>query len=757
MASSRFVVPVVALSVLASSGAAAQTTAGGAPVAPGAPGQGAAPKSEANTLQEVVVTAQRRSENLQKVPITVNAVTGAKLAAGGVANTQDLASVVPGLTFPSTQGTAQPHLRGVGSSVIAIGFENPVALYVDGIYYATPAGSILSLNNVAQIEVLKGPQGTLFGRNSTGGLIQISTREPSQNFHGDVSAGYANYDTSSVEGYVTGGLTSRLGADLAVQLDHQGEGWGYNFGNGKDIYKADSNISLRSKLLWKPLSKTTVAVSMDYESSRSSQGALVQIPGTAAANVFYSSTPAVTTQPAYDANENNGTIQREQGGGASVRVTQDLGVAQLVDTAAYRQERFYFKLDPDLGPLPDLNVASDQSDKQVSEELQLQSQRRSKLQWTLGLFYFHASDRLTDIGIDYGGVARAEFAPGVFLTHTDNAGVQDTDSIAGYGQATYPILPKTNLTLGARLNYEDKSEDASASGVINAFGNTSFMPFGDKTASFSVTKPTWRASIDQAFTDNILGYVSYNRGFKSGGFNLEILDAAPYQTEELDAYEVGLKTQLLDRRLRLNASGFYYNYKNIQVVRYDAGVSDVYNGASAEIYGLDLDVDAAVTRQLTISGGLEVVRDFFVSFPCALYYVGGANTSSAACSSSAAPSLPYQRSASGNELPDTPTFTASVTVDYTLPVFSGNADFDINDSINGGYYAEPDNNLRQAPYNVVNASVRWSPTNDAYFVRLWTKNLSDARYTVQLASSAFQFNYALAAPRTFGLTVGAKF
>lgn len=770
VAKSILVIPFV-VGAMAGGSAAAQPSGGAAPSAvdpataanplSATAGQaGVAAKSPASPagggLQEVVVTAQRRSENLQKVPITVTAVTGAKLAAAGVQDTQDLSSAVPGLTFPSAQGTAQPHLRGVGSSIIAIGFENPVALYVDNVYYATPAGGILSLNNVAQIEVLKGPQGTLFGRNSTGGVIQISTRDPSQAFHGDASIGYGNYNSSSAEGYITGGLTSNLAADLAIQLDHQGDGFGKDFATGKDIYKADSNISARSKFLWKPLSATTVAVSLDFESSRTSQASLIQLPGSAARNLFYSATPSATTQLAYDANENSEPAYIERGGGASVRVTQDLGFAQLVNTTAYRRQRFFFKLDPDLGPLPYLNVASEQADKQVSEELQLQSERASKLQWTVGLFYFHASDTLTHLSLDFDGPARAQFAPGVFLVHADDYGTQDTDSVAGYLQATYPITSKTNVTVGGRVTYEEKSLDASQFGVLNAFGNISSMPFGAKNDSFSVVKPTWRVSIDQKITDDILGYISYNRGFKSGGFNIEVLDAPPYLTEKIDAYEIGLKTQLLNRRVRLNASGFYYSYDNLQVVKYENGVSDVFNGASAEIYGLDIDLDWAVTQKLTISGGLEAVHDSFTSFPCAEFYDRAA-VGSPACTTSTAATLPYDQSAAGNKLPFTPTLSASLSLNYATPLFGGKADFNANDSYNSGFYSEPDNFLRQSAYNLLNASVRWSTSDDRYFVRVWTKNLSDERYVVQLSSSAVQLNYALAPPRTFGATIGAKF
>jgi iron complex outermembrane receptor protein len=712
----------------------------------------AAPAGDAS-LVEIVVTAQRRSENLQNVPITVTAVSGDQLIASGVQNTQDLSAVVPGLTFPVSQGTALPHLRGVGNSAVEAGVENSVALYVDGVYYATAAGSVLSLNNVAEVEVLKGPQGTLFGRNSTGGLIQITTKDPTQDFHGDASVGYANYNTTSLEGYVTGGITSALAADLAIQLSHQGDGYGRNFATGEEAYQLDSNISARSKFLWTPTDATAVRLSLDYEKSHIYSG-FSEVPGTAASNVFYAQTPQLITLPPYDVNESLQPVQNMEGGGASLRVTQDLGFAQLIDITAYRQTSFFFTVDVDLGPQPYFGVLSNQSDEQESQEIQLQSESSGKWHWTTGLYYFHALDAATPLTTTFSGPASPPVGPDEYLTQITVASEQITNSIAGYGQASYEIFPRTTLTLGVRLTHEVKSLEGRETGQINDFFT---VPFGSNSGSISVTKPTYRASLDYKFTDDILGYVSYNQSFKSAGYNIQTITAPPYNTEELQAYEVGEKAQFFDSRVRLNASGFYYNYNNIQVVQFEGGSATVYNGASARIFGSDIDLEVAVTRGLTLNAGVEVLRDYFTSFPCAEHFAGGANVSSPACTDSTVPSLPYQQSAAGNKLPYTPTVSATIGLDYRLPLFNGVGDFSIDDAFNSGYFPEPDNNLRQPAYSVLNGSIKWSAANDRYFVRLWGKNLANKLYTLQLSSSAQQFSEAYAPPRTYGVTVGSNF
>jgi len=199
-------------------------------------------------VEELVVTAQRRSERLQDVPIAVAAVSQQGLEQYGVGNTLDLARAVPGFLVQPRNVNATPYLRGIGNDNGATGDEPAVAVYVDGVYHASSAASTFSLNSIERLEVLKGPQGTLFGRNALAGVINIITSEPKHDFSGKVKVGYGNYNTLSADAYVTGGLSSRLAADLAVSYKNQFDGWGKNLVTGKDAYKSDSQ-SLRSK--WK--------------------------------------------------------------------------------------------------------------------------------------------------------------------------------------------------------------------------------------------------------------------------------------------------------------------------------------------------------------------------------------------------------------------------------------------------------------------------------------------------------------------------
>ncbi|HEX4180948.1 MAG TPA: TonB-dependent receptor plug domain-containing protein, partial [Caulobacteraceae bacterium] len=334
-------------------------------------------QTAAPSLAEVVVTAQRRSENLQAVPVTISAMSAQQLASAGVSNIQGLGLVTPGLVFQQDAGFLLPHLRGIGTPAIGPGLENSVALYVDGVYYATSSASNLNLNDISQTEVLKGPQGTLFGRNATGGLIQVLTKDPSFSPFATLSATYANYDTSTLDAYGTTKITDDLAGALSLHVSHQGEGWGRNVETGEDVYKDDFDLTARSKLLWKPFEGTTVRLNFDYEQDNNSDGVIGAAPGFVRA--LYGTAP---TQTGYNVDENVQPEMRLQAGGVSVRVDQSLGSLTLVDITAYRQSSYYSAVDPDLGPAAYIGSFGQSIDKQVSEELQLISKGAGPFQWS---------------------------------------------------------------------------------------------------------------------------------------------------------------------------------------------------------------------------------------------------------------------------------------------------------------------------------------------------------------------------------------
>lgn len=343
-------------------------------------------------LEEIIVTAQKRSENLQNVPVAITAVSSARLAASNITSAADIGAVTPSLSLTQVAGTLQPHIRGVGTSSSGPGVENPVAMYLDGVYIASGSSSLLTLNNIERVGVLKGPQGTLFGRNATGGLIHVITRDPAHDPAGSVEVGYANYRTINANAYMTAGLSDTVAADLAVRYEHQGDGWGTNLFNGRDVNRTDHDLTLRSKWLFEPGDATKIRLAIDY-SDRKAYDAQHWIPGYPITfnNPFFGG-PYDQGGP-YDINKNVDEDSRLRSGGASLQINHDLGAVALQSITAYRKAKYNFDLDLDLTPVALIRCCGTVRAEQLSQEFQLSSTGGGPFKWVAGVYLFAAKDR----------------------------------------------------------------------------------------------------------------------------------------------------------------------------------------------------------------------------------------------------------------------------------------------------------------------------------------------------------------------------
>jgi len=680
-------------------------------------------------IEEVIVTAQRRSERLQDVPIAVTAIDGEALAAKGVTNTAEVFTTVPGLTFTQVIGTATPRIRGIGTAIALGGNENSVATYVDGVYYASSASSIFALSNIAQIAVLKGPQGTLFGRNATGGLIQVTTREPDQTFSGNASASYGNHDTIGGALYVTGGVTPRLAADLAVYYNDQNDGFGRNLTTGAEVNKA-RDLAIRSKWLFDLGEETTLRLSGDYGRLR------VAGPGRRSTDGSLPATGVPFHGDDFDTLSNANPFYRSEQGGGSAHLVHHFAGFDLVNTTAYRRATTHtlFDIDGTQAALGTSDIRFEE--RQISQELQVVSSGDGPLSWTLGAYYFRSRAGYANVILDLPPVRQT------FATE------QKVRSPAAYAQAAYKFDPVTSLTLGFRYSGETREFEGAGRILTKATGVTTLPPA--VAGKLSVERPTWRIALDRRLSPDALVYVSYNRGFKSGGFNgATFLSAQPFKPETLDAYEVGLKSDLLDRRLRFNAAVFYYDYKNIQLTSFlSPGVVNILNATSAEIYGLDVDITAKPMERLTLTAGFSYLHSRFGAYP-------NAQVSSPL---PAGGNRIVSGSASGNTLPQTPDWTVDLGADYTIPLSSGSLLVSGHYFHSDGWYAEPDNRLRQSAYDILNASLTWRIGDDERVsLTAWGKNLTDEAYAATLQTQAPADVLVPAPGRTFGATVGYKF
>ncbi|HWM65020.1 MAG TPA: TonB-dependent receptor plug domain-containing protein [Steroidobacteraceae bacterium] len=697
------------------------------------------------TLQEIVVTAERRSENLQDVPIAITAVSGDALDRAGATSITALADVTPGLQMQTTQGSVAPRIRGVGSDLPNV--ENSVAIYVDGVYIASPSASLLSLNNIAQVETLKGPQGTLFGRNATGGALLIQTPDPTQNLSGKFDIGYGDYQTTTLNGYVADGLTPSVAADLALHVSHQGEGYGRNLFTGSEVYQANLDLALRSKWVFKPTDTDTVHFIVDFARRNGSTATVDYIPAGTYPSAFL--LPPVTTpipRP-YNINTYVDPTDSLTQSGVSARVDHEMNWAKLTSITAYRHEQitstFDITLTPSccLGvpvpfppfvvtvPLPVVNI--DSKDEQFSQELQLSSPDNSRsnwLTWVTGLYYFHdlqtQANSFTDV---------------------------TTNSYSGFGEAHVEILPATRLVLGLRYTDEEKALSVRSGYYSQPEPPGTPVPPVTAVPTTWFSQLTYRLGLDHKFDNGTLIYASKNLGFKSGGYNSSEPSLPSFAPEKLNAYEAGFKSELLDRKVRWNGAAFYYRYTNIQMVKLTADNQiQEYNGPPATVYGVDFDAEARVTQELTFLLGASYVHDRFTAdTPTVQWNVpnppfpGG--------------STAFFASARGHELPHTPTWTTNVGLNYSLDSRIGNWTANANFLHSSGWFGEPDNQLSQRPYNSIDASVYVRPMNQPFSIGLWGRNLSNGVVYAAVSGNALTSLAQYAPPRTYGIKFSVDF
>ncbi|WP_375402972.1 TonB-dependent receptor [uncultured Sphingomonas sp.] len=685
-----------------------------------------------DTLEEIVVTAQKRDENLQRVPIAITALPAARLESVGVTTTQNLAAALPGLQLLNVLNQLSPRIRGIGSSFASPGLESPVATYVDGVYYASGSDLVLDFADVSQVALLKGPQGTLFGRNATGGVLQITTRDTTDEFRATVLTSIDNYETWRSNAFISGRLAAGVAASLSASYTRQGEGYGTNVATGNDTYKIDDSFSVRGKIRFEIGDRTTIRLQGDYSEHSGAQAPNFQtFPGRS--SVF----PSPQPRRKWDTNKFHDTVNEYQGGGASLTAAHEFGFATLTTISAFRRSTPLAEFTNIPSATPTAIVRLDDISEQFTQEIQLVSPSSGRFTWTIGAYYFD-NTAVSDFTIDNFGSFAVPFARLLFPAR------QETSSIAGFAQATYRLAESTRVTAGFRYTDEKREFAAQSIGLSSATGaRLVLFNSGDQKISFA--KPAWRLSLDQDLVEDILGYVSYNRGVKSGGFSVRAAANPAFNPEQLDAYEAGVKSELFGRKVRLNVGGFFYDYKNIQVPIYTGTQTLILNGAEARIYGADVDVEARLTDRLRVNASANYLHSRFRDFPNAPFAVPRLGNQGAVLST---------RSAEGRTLPNSPSLTYTLGADYTIPSPIGEFSLNVNDSYNDGFFAEVDNILRQGSYHFIGASIRWQSPDTRYSVRLYVNNLlNEAVFSQALSANAAYLADYSNPPRIIGASV----
>jgi iron complex outermembrane recepter protein len=693
-------------------------------------GQSASPTSASSGgLDEIVVSATRRKENQQDVPIAVTAFTAESLQVKGITTTEDLQIATPGLSMTQETGASSPYIRGVGTANASTpGLEAPVATYVDGVYYPQNTGNVFAFNNVANVEVDRGPQGTLFGRNSTGGAIVVTTLDPQSTPAARGSIDYQNYKTVEGSFYVTGGLTSNVASDLAVYGIHQDEGFGRNLTTGASV-DYQRLISARSKTIWTLTDDDRITFAFDGMENTSDIGVVVAaVPGSILLNgLSHIGGPNDTTQ-------NTGPSSNTQTWTASVKYAHDYTWGSFSSLTAFHSEATHYLWNVNATNANILPADISDFSRSFQQEILFSGRGLgNKLLWTSGVFIYYADQGLN------------QFDSGSFIppVNINSKGTETTDSYSAFGEATYSLTDKTSVTMGLRYTADERRYSAATTQLAgNVAPGSVVYDLGDK----SFGDPSWRFAIDHKFTDDVMTYFRYDRGYKSGLFNLSDPGQPPVQPEKLDAYEVGVKSELLDRTVRANLAVFYYNYSNIQLGSAAGdGLNELLNAASAHIKGGELEIVYAPQislGRLHFDAGVSYLDAKYENFP------GGPIITPTGVGGN----IETYGNLAGFTMIHAPKDTVSLGASYSIPIANNELGINANYYHNSGFFWQPDDSLRQPAYGVLNGQLSFGfGTDQKYRVRVFGKNLTNTHYAVWEIATTLGDIENEANPRTYGI------
>jgi iron complex outermembrane receptor protein len=685
------------------------------------------PATSATTLDAVKVTARKREETLQDVPVAVTAFTAETLDKMAIKDIGDLDAQVPNLTIYAARGstsTVTAYIRGVGQADPLWGVDPGVGIYLDDVYIARPQGALLDVFDVERIEVLRGPQGTLYGKNTIGGAIKYISRGLPEETTGFASVTVGNYnqlDVKAALGGSIGGQDSGLRGRVSVASMNR-DGFGKNTHTGQEVSDKEIN-ALRMQLGAFSQDDFDVQFAFDYMDDQSGvRGAKMLAPNPLA--------PAYPpTSDRYDIRSGMKNINDTEMKGASATVNwrpNDDWAFKYV--AAKRESDTETNIDFDTTPLTLVDVRAFYSDSQVSQELQANYDGGGRARGVMGLYWFNG---------DAGGQVLNHFwnpALANSLTNPlfgDTQGVVNTKSIALYADWTFDLTDRLKLDVGVRYTDEDKHAVAlnrfyTGLDYATSWGTAANF---DKTINFKNTSP--KISLDYQVTPDIMVYGLASRGFKSGGYNIRANTTSvprsgePFDDEQVDSFEVGSKMSFLDQRLFLNLSAFHNKYEDIQLSIFTAfdsngdGTDDNFfgdftNAGKGTVNGVEIEYQFLPTQNWLISGNLawlDAKYDEFLTYtttrPPVLVDV-----------------------ADSQHFTNAPEFSGAINVEYRTDLANGG---NLSARVGYSYQSEvwPTTDLspliKQEGYGLVNAGVIWK-VNDAWSLSLQGSNLADEEY-----------------------------
>ena len=706
-----------------------------APVAEAPPPVGA--------IQDIVVTAQKRASSVQNTALAITAVGGVDLRARAINSLENLAPSLPNVNFGKNVGFARIAIRGVGLDTTVVGQEGRVAFHSDGIYISRPSAAIATFFDVNRVEIVRGPQGTLYGRNATAGAINVITNDPEQRFGGYGKVTIGNYGLVGTEGAVTGGLTDTVSARIAFQTVNR-NGYGRNLLLHQDIDN-EKTYALRAKIKFVPSSTFNVVLSADY-SHENDQAFVYHYLGVGSPGVLPLGQVLGGTVPANPRDTFADVPQQNfrRFYGFSSVANLDLGFATLTSVTGYRHSYTDYRSEADGTSAVTATFHIEERAKQFSQELRLAGSV-SRLKYLLGAYYF--SENI------YGNNAftplRRPAPPYPFVQGVDFRGDSTTRASAVFGQLDYQIVDGLTLSAGARYSHEKKGIDHKGGSPTLGPIYDPAVPFGFvqfQVASQSVNSFTPRFSVEYKPMRDILLYATYAKGFKSGGFNNNFF-GAPIAPEKLTDYEGGLKAEFFNHKLRTNLAAFYYDYTNLQLQMIVGAAAIPINAGRAVVKGIEAEVVVRPVANLELSGNFSHLDTRIKDF---------------ATSDASRPTLGVIN-IEGNRLPQSPRYTANLAAAYTAVTSIG--DFTLRGEaaftsrVFFSFYNRPD--VSQAGYHKFNAFLNYRNATNGVTASLFIRNIENKRTVsseqVSAGFSRFPIVGAFDPPRTYGASLGYSF
>jgi iron complex outermembrane receptor protein len=557
-----------------------------------------------NEIQEIIVTATRRETTVQKTPMAITALSNSDLQDSNITDLTKLPLQVPSLFVGGNDnfGSNSVTIRGIGSLALGLGAEEAVGIYIDGVYQGKPYGNIFDFVDIDRVEVLEGPQGTLYGRNATGGAINIVTIQPGNEFTGQANATFTNYGGVDLSAYtVVPLIPNELSLKVALGEEHR-DGWAFDPTQNSHPYNLHNQYGSFA-LRWTPDSATDVTLAGRIGNTYT--GAMFKAAdSTLPIDIFPDYYPSYT-QNRFSA--------------ASLTINRDLGFANFVSISGFQDASAIVSSDSGLLPQQTIDFNSWQYTTQITQELRLVSKDTGPFSWLAGAQYYHENSRvylpfqvvIADTGVLFDAKLR-------------------TNSYSGYAEGTYKITDKLSITAGGRYSVDAKDwQGCGNTDIPLSQGISPADCAGPETVRQSKRWDalTPHAVLDYQLTDQLLLYTSATKGFRSGGWNFAIATPAqsPFNPEYVWSYEAGIKSDWFDRSLRVNLTGFHADYSQLQVRANVGEFLSVYNAGAATINGAELQsklrmldrldlgfnaawLDARYTQYTYATGG--VVTDF---------------------------------------------------------------------------------------------------------------------------------------------------